>query len=374
LKVDILFAFKLLKKDPSGARLGEISTPHGLIQTPAFMPVGTQATVKALGPDDLENLGVSIILANTYHLYLRPGHETIRNLGGLHNFTSWQKPILTDSGGYQVFSHAELRTISEEGVKFRSHLDGSSHLLTPENAIEIQEALGGDIIMAFDECTEYPASFEYTKSAMERTIRWAKRCKIAKTRSDQALFGIVQGGMIPELRKISAEHTVSEQFDGYAIGGLSVGEGKGTLFEIAAFTASLLPEYSPRYLMGVGAPEDILKAVALGIDIFDCVIPTRNARNGMLFTSRGKLSVKVLAHKENQNPPDPSCDCYTCRNFSLAYLRHLYHSGEILAARLCSIHNLAFYMRLMDGARKAIASGEYFAYISAFLGYQSNSD
>ncbi len=374
------FGFSVLKKDSgTRARLGRLVTPHGEVQTPVFMPVGTQATVKTMSPEDLKNLGgaaersigparsrstggqstgggrgAEIILSNTYHLYLRPGHELIARLGGLHRFMSWDRPILTDSGGYQVFSHSQLRKITEEGVRFQSHLDGSYHFLTPEGATGIQEALGADIIMCFDECPPYPSTFDYVKESTDRTLRWAKRCRDSKKRDDQALFGIIQGGMHRELRLESARRTVDIGFDGYAIGGLSVGETKPLMYEVAGYTAEAMPEDRPRYLMGVGTPEDLLECACLGIDMFDCVMPTRNARTGTLFTSSGKMNIKNAKFSEDEAPVDQECSCYACRNFSRAYLRHLYAAGEILGMRLNTIHNLHYYLTLMDDIRNAI--------------------
>ncbi|BET57280.1 tRNA guanosine(34) transglycosylase Tgt [Geobacter sp. 60473] len=350
--------FRLLKQD-GAARLGSLTTPHGLIETPIFMPVGTQATVKAMTPEELDAIGARIILANTYHLYIRPGHELIRRLGGLHRFMHWDRPILTDSGGFQVFSLNELRKISEEGVRFQSHLDGSYHTIRPEDAVAIQEALGSDIAMCFDECTPYPATHDYARRSMELTTRWARRCKDARRREDQALFGIVQGGMYRDLRERSAAELVEIGFDGYAVGGLSVGEEKEHMYGVMEWTAPLLPADQPRYVMGIGTPEDLVEAVWRGFDMFDCVMPTRNARNGMLFTSFGRLNIKGAAYAEDQGPVDPACGCYVCRNYSRAYLRHLYRSGEILASRLNTYHNLAYYLDLMAQIRAAIAEGRF---------------
>lgn len=349
------FGFTLVKKErDTRARLGVITTPHGEVRTPIFMPVGTQATVKTMTPDDLKTLGAEIILSNTYHLYLRPGHELIRKLGGLHRFMGWDRPILTDSGGYQVFSHSQLRKITEEGVRFQSHLDGSYHFLTPESAMGIQEALGADIVMCFDECAPYPSTYDYVLGSTEMTLRWAARCKQSKRRADQALFGIVQGGMHRDLRERCARGLSEIGFDGYAIGGLSVGETKPLMYEVTGYTAAALPEESPRYLMGVGTPEDLVEGVTLGVDMFDCVMPTRNARTGTLFTSFGKLNIKNAQYAEDEAPVDPECGCYTCRNFSRSYLRHLFHAGEILALRLNTLHNLHYYLELMRGIREAI--------------------
>ena len=357
--------YRLIKQD-GNARLGSVTTPRGTIETPIFMPVGTQATVKAMTPEELKAIGAQIILANTYHLYIRPGHELVRRLGGLHRFMNWDRPILTDSGGFQVFSLNELRKISEEGVKFRSHLDGSCHFISPEDAIAIQEALGSDIAMCFDECTPYPATHDYARRSMEMTSRWARRCKEAKTREDQALFGIVQGGMYRDLRERSAAELQEIGFDGYAVGGLSVGEEKELMHEVMEYAAPLLPADRPRYVMGIGAPEDLIEAVHHGFDMFDCVMPTRNARNGMLFTSFGRVNIKGAAYAEDNGPLDPECDCYVCRNYSRAYLRHLYRAGEILSSRLNTYHNLYYYLSLMAKARTAIAEGRFAAFRREF--------
>ncbi len=353
------FSFELRKKDGC-ARLGRVNTAHGPFDTPVFMPVGTKGAVKGLTPEDLSEIGIGILLANTYHLYLRPGHELIRSLGGLHGFMNWNGPILTDSGGFQVFSLCNLRKIDEEGVSFSSHLDGTRYKLTPESAIEIQEALGADIIMPLDECTPYPADREYTEKSMELTHRWARRCRDKKTRdSHQALFGIVQGGMYEDLRKASAEALIEIGFDGYALGGLSVGEEKGLMQGMIAATAPALPEDKPRYLMGVGTPEDLVFAVEAGIDMFDCVLPTRNARNGTLFTRQGKLVIKNAQYERDPGPIEEGCGCYTCRNYSRAYLRHLFMTGEILSSRLNTVHNLFYYSTLMAGMRSAIGEGRF---------------
>jgi queuine tRNA-ribosyltransferase len=350
--------FSIIKRDAgSSARLGRFVTPHGVIETPAFMPVGTQGTVKAVLPRDLREMGCQILLGNTYHLYLRPGHELVRKLGGLHRFMGWDGPILTDSGGYQVFSLAAMRKISEEGARFQSHLDGSSHLLTPEKAVEIQEALGSDIAMVLDECIPHDAGREYARESTERTIRWAERCQQARSRRQQMMFGIVQGGMFEDLRRWCAEEMTPMPFDGFAVGGLGVGEGEELLRSISAFTAALLPEDRPRYLMGVGRPEDMLRAVRAGFDMFDCVIPTRNGRNGTLFTSGGKISIKRAEYADDPRPLDEDCGCYACSNFSRAYLRHLFMAGEILASQLNSLHNLYFYHRLMERCREALRAG-----------------
>lgn len=323
------------------------------------MPVGTQATVKAMTPEELGAVGTQIILANTYHLYMRPGHELVARMGGLHEFMHWNGPILTDSGGFQVFSLGELRKITEEGVRFQSHLDGSSHLISPERAIAIQEALGGDIIMCFDDCPPADATYSYVRGSMEMTTRWAQRCREAHKKSGQALFGIVQGGKYRDLREQSIADLCGIEFDGYAVGGLSVGEEKAQMYEVMAYCAPLLPPDKPRYVMGIGTPEDLIEGVNSGFDMFDCVMPTRNARNGMLFTSFGRLNIKGAAYAEERLPIDPECDCYVCRNYSRAYLRHLFRAGEILASRLNTWHNLHYYLSLMANARKAIAEDRF---------------
>jgi queuine tRNA-ribosyltransferase len=348
--------FTVLQKDlGSQARLGRLLTAHGEVETPCFMPVGTQGTVKAMLPRDLREIGCQILLGNTYHLYLRPGHEVIRRLGGLHSFMGWNGPILTDSGGYQVFSLGATRKISEAGVNFQSHLDGANHLLTPEKSIEIQQALGSDVAMVLDECISGDAPREYVQVSTERTIRWAERCLRAQSASPQQLmFGIVQGGVFEDLRRWCVDALVSMPFDGFAVGGLGVGEGEEQLYKIGAFTAKLLPRDKPRYLMGVGRPQDIIRAVRAGFDMFDCVIPTRNARNGTLYTFKGKLNIKRAEFAEDRRPVEEHCGCYACQNFSRAYLRHLYMAGEILSAQLNTLHNLYFYHRLMDKCREAI--------------------
>ena len=336
----------------TGARRGIVHTPHGDIQTPVFMPVGTQATVKSMTPEELKEVGAQIILANTYHLFLRPGHELIKEAGGLHEFMRWDRPILTDSGGFQVFSLGALRTISEEGVEFRSHLDGSKQFLSPEKAMEVENALGADIIMAFDECCPYPSIYEYTKKSMERTTRWAKRCKEAHNRKEeQGLFGIIQGGFYKDLRKQSAEDLIKLDFPGYAIGGISVGEPKEEFLDILNYTAPLMPENKPRYLMGVGTPDYLVEAAIAGIDMCDCVIPTRLARHGTAFTSKGKIVVRNASYERDFNPLDDECDCYTCKNYTRAYIRHLVKTNEILGIRLLSIHNIKFLTNLMDKVR-----------------------
>ena len=352
----------------TGARLGRLHTPHGVIETPIFMPVGTQATVKAMTPEELKEIGSQIILSNTYHLYMRPGHDLIERAGGLHKFMNWDKPILTDSGGFQVFSLGPLRKIKEEGVEFRSHLDGSKHFLSPEKATEIQNALGSDIIMAFDECAPYPADRQYVKNSLERTTRWLERCKAAhKYPEKQALFGIVQGGMYKELREQSAKEITAIDLPGYAIGGLSVGEPKDMMYEVLDYTVPLLPEDKPRYLMGVGSPDDLLEGVLRGIDMFDCVLPTRIARNGTAMTSQGKVVVRNASYAEDFTSLDSECDCYTCKNYTKAYLKHLIKCNEILGARLLTIHNLHFLLKMMENVREAIKEDRLLDYKKDFF-------
>lgn len=366
--------YELIKKSKeTRARLGILHTPHGDVETPVFMPVGTQATVKAMSPRELEEIEARIILSNTYHLYLRPGHQLIQDAGGLHHFMSWDGPILTDSGGFQVFSLGDLRKITEEGVEFRSHIDGSKHLFTPEKVMEIEMALGPDIAMAFDECVAYPATYEYSKPAMERTTRWAERCLKAHSRKDQALFGIVQGSMFKDLREISARDLVSLDFPGYALGGLSVGEPKPIMYEMLDFTVPILPENKPRYLMGVGSPDCVIEGVIRGIDMFDCVLPTRIARNGTVFTKMGKLVIRNAKFKHDFTPLDPHCDCYTCRTFTRAYIRHLFNVNEILGLRLTTIHNLRFLLKLMEEIREAVATETLYSLREEFYrNYDSN--
>ncbi len=352
--------FQVLSKDPEGsARTGRIETSRGPVHTPIFMPVGTAGSVKSISPDDLESVGAQIILANTYHLYLRPGHERVARLGGLHKFMGWDRPILTDSGGFQVFSLARINKIEEEGVRFQSHIDGSRHLLTPEAAIGIQRNLGSDIMMCFDECTTYPVSLEYASESVSRTLRWAVRSKEAAAGSGQALFGIVQGSVFKDLRDMCLEKLAAIGFDGYAIGSLSVGESKEQMLEVMNWLAPRLPESTPRYVMGVGTPEDLVEGVRAGVDMFDCVMPTRNGRNGTLFTSHGPIHIKNNSYAEDPGPLDPDCGCYTCRRFSRAYLRHLFISRELLSYRLNTIHNLHFYLGLMEQMRAAITAGRF---------------
>jgi queuine tRNA-ribosyltransferase len=357
------FSFEVRGRDAAtGARLGLLRTAHGEIPTPVFMPVGTAGTVKALPHEWLEALDARVILANTYHLYLRPGPERISRIGGLHRLISWPRAILTDSGGYQIFSHRELRRIEEEGVRFQSHLDGSSHFLTPESVMDIQRVLGSDIAMVLDDCTPYPCGHPDAEISMELSARWARRCAVHWSRDcheARALFGIVQGSTFADLRTRSAEALLDLGFEGFAVGGLSVGEPKSAMFEVLEHTLPLLPDTRPRYLMGVGTPRDIVRAVALGVDMFDCVLPTRNARNGCLFTSEGRLLIKNAAFADDERPPDPDCTCLTCRRYSRAYLRHLYVSGEYLSATLNTMHNVTFYLDMMGKIREAIASKSF---------------
>ena len=368
--------FEILQNDlQSGARLGKLALSHGIVDTPVFMPVGTAAAVKAMPHAWLESLDAQIILANTYHLYLRPGDERIARLGGLHQFMSWSRPILTDSGGFQIFSQRELRSLSEEGAIFRSHLDGSRHLFTPEKAILIQQRLGSDVMMALDECTAYPATRFEAAQSLQLTLLWARRCKQHHVNSgdvSQKLFGIVQGSLFPDLRAQSAQELTEIGFSGYAIGGLSVGEPKQAMFQTVADCCALLPESSPRYLMGVGTPPDLLECVAMGVDMFDCVLPTRNARNGYLFTRVGRLSIKNARYGEDTRPIDERCCCPVCRRFSRAYLRHLYVAGEIVASVLNTLHNVHFYLDLMSKIRQSIASQNFLGFKRDFLTeYQS---
>ncbi|HPT79401.1 MAG TPA: tRNA guanosine(34) transglycosylase Tgt [Candidatus Atribacteria bacterium] len=350
-----MFEFELIKEDTrTGARLGRFHTPHGSFDTPVFMPVGTQATVKAVTPRDLKDIGARIILSNTYHLYMRPGHKLVEEAGGLHRFMNWDRPILTDSGGFQVFSLSDLRHITDEGVTFKSHLDGSTHFLGPEEAIEIENSLGADIIMAFDECVPYPADYDYAARSVDRTTNWLERCVKAHKREDQALFGIVQGSMYPDLRLKSARDVTSFDLPGYGIGGLSVGEPKAVMYEMLDVLMPVMPKHKPRYLMGVGSPDCLIEGVMRGIDMFDCVLPTRIARNGTVLTSRGKVVVRNATYERDFSPLDPECDCYTCKNFTRAYIRHLIKANEILAATLATIHNLRFLINLMENIRTAI--------------------
>ena len=360
--------FELLHTDPSGARRGRFHTAHGTVETPIFMPVGTSATVKTLSPADLRAVGAQIILSNTYHLFLRPGHETIARLGGLHRFMHWPNPILTDSGGYQVFSLGATRRITEEGVTFRSHLDGSTCFLSAEIVIQVQEALGSDIMMQLDECPPYPADRAYLARSLALSLRWARRSLQARRPdSSQALFGIVQGGMEADLRQESAAGLIEMGFDGYALGGLSVGEPKEKMLELLSYAPGLLPATQPRYLMGVGKPEDLVHAVACGIDMFDCVLPTRNARNGQLLTQYGPMNIKQARFREDAEPVDAACACATCRHYSRAYLHHLFRSKEILGLRLMTEHNLFYYLKLMAEMRTAIQKDRFLAFKESFF-------
>jgi len=352
--------YTLLKECPvTGARAGILHTPHGDVPTPVFMPVGTQATVKTMSPEEIKEIGAKIILSNTYHLYLRPGHELVRQAGGLHAFMNWDRAILTDSGGFQVFSLGALRKIKEEGVTFRSHIDGSEHFLSPEKVMEIQESLGADIIMAFDECAPYPADRQYIKSSLGRTTRWAERCLKSQTREDQALFGIVQGGMYPDLRQESASQLVSLNFPGYAVGGLSVGEPAELMYEMLEATVPLLPAGKPRYLMGVGTADYLIEGVARGIDMFDCVLPTRIARNGTVMTRHGYLTVRNAPYADDFRPLEEGCGCYACRNYTRAYVRHLIKTNEIFGLRLTTYHNLYVLVRFMAEIRESILCGTF---------------
>lgn len=352
----------------TGARLGKIHTPRGTIDTPAFMPVGTQATVKTMSPEELKQMDAHIILSNTYHLHLRPGEKIVEQAGGLHSFMNWDRPILTDSGGFQVFSLSDMRKITEEGVHFRSHLDGSALFISPEKSIAIQNALGADIIMAFDECPPYPASYDYLKDSLERTTRWAERCLEAHRRpQEQALFGIVQGGMDESLRRLSAEQLTSLDFPGYAIGGLSVGEPKQMMYDVLDFTVPFLPADKPRYLMGVGSPDALLEGAIRGIDMFDCVLPTRIARNGTIMTSEGRLVVRNAKFANDMSPLDPNCDCYTCQHYTRAYIRHLIKADETFGLRLTTYHNLHFLLQLMRNIRQAIAEDRLLTFKEQFF-------
>ncbi|MFC1925884.1 tRNA guanosine(34) transglycosylase Tgt [Chloroflexota bacterium] len=368
--------FEIVKTCPrTGARAGILSTPHGEAPTPMFMPVGTQGTVKTLIPEELASIGVKMVLSNTYHLYLRPGMEVIQDLGGLHRFMAWEGPILTDSGGYQVFSLSSLRQVSEEGVKFRSHIDGSEHFFTPEGVVQLQQKLGSDIIMPLDECPPYSHDLKTIRIAMERTHRWAERSKRSHEREGQDLYGIVQGGISPELRRESAEFLTSLEFPGYAIGGLSLGEPKEMTLNILEETIPFIPENKPRYLMGVGSPEDLFEGVARGVDMFDSALPTRTARTGALFTTLGRNNIENARFKSLDEPIDPGCDCYTCHTFSAAYLHHLFKSRELLAYRLATIHNLHFILNLMEQIRQAILTGSFDTLKKTFLAdYRTTSE
>ncbi len=366
--------FRIVRKDRlTKARAAVLKTAHGKIQTPVFMPVGTQATVKTITPEELEKLRAQIILNNTYHLYLRPGHELVKTAGGLHQFMAWHKPILTDSGGYQVFSLTELNKITAEGFKFRSHVDGSKHFFSPEKVIEIQRDLGSDIMMVLDECTPYPCDYSYAKRSNKLTVEWARKSSDAFKASqprhgyEQAIFAIVQGSTFADIRRESAQALVEMDFPGYAIGGLSVGEPKPAMYDMTAVCTEILPENKSRYLMGVGKPQDLLEGIERGIDMFDCILPTRNGRNGTVFTSHGPISIKNAKHRDQFMPLDEECDCYTCRTFSRAYLRHLFQAKELLILRLLSYHNLHFYIRLMEKTRKAILQGKFSEWKNEFL-------
>lgn len=368
-------SFRLIKTCPdSNARAGELVTPHGIVPTPVFAPVGSQATVKAVSPEELKNIGISIVVANTYHLYLRPGIGIIKAMGGLHKFMAWDRALLTDSGGYQIFSLAQLRDISDQGVVFRSHIDGSQHLFTPEMAIQFQESLGADIIMALDECPSHTETFEAVEQAMKRTHKWAERCQQSQTRNDQALFGIVQGGLFPKLRRKSATFLTSLGFFGYAIGGLSLGEPKVLTQAMVEETVALLPENKPRYLMGVGSPEDIVENVARGIDMFDSALPTSVARKGGFYTWQGRYNIRKSIYSQMEAAVDPVCDCYTCHNFSAAYLHHLFECQELLAYRLATIHNLSFINNLMKKIRDAIINGTFNTFRDSFLANYQPTD
>jgi queuine tRNA-ribosyltransferase len=361
-------SFELLATD-GAARRGRLRTSHGVVDTPVFMPVGTRATVKALGPDDLRAAGAAIVLGNTYHLFVKPGHELIRDLGGLHRFMGWDGPILTDSGGFQVFSLSKVRTITEEGVRFRSPVDGREHLLTPELAVEVQHALGADVIHPLDECLAFPATPEATERSLALTMRWARRSLATHRRAEanRLMFGIVQGGTDAALRARAVDEIVALGFDGHAIGGMAVGEPKPMMYDLTDLTASRLPPGRPRYLMGVGKPEDLVESVARGVDMFDCVLPTRNARNGQAFTADGPLTIKQARFARDPSPLDDDCPCYTCRTFSRAYLRHLFVAGELLVYRLLSLHNVQFFVGLMGAMRDAIARGEFSAFRTRFF-------
>lgn len=363
----------IAKSSECNARAGILHTPHGDVETPIFMPVGTKATVKTMTPEELREIGAQIILGNTYHLYLRPGQEIMREAGGLHKFMHWDGPILTDSGGFQVFSLSDARHITEEGVEFRSHIDGSKHFISPEKSIEIQTDLGSDIVMAFDECVEYPASYDYTKQSMERTLRWLERCKRAMSRPDQSLFGIVQGGFYEDLRTTSAKATIDMDLDGYAIGGISVGEPHDVMARMLKYTIQYLPENKPRYNMGVGTPDYLFTSVEAGIDMADCVLPTRIARNGTAITHRGNVTVRNAKYKSDFTPLDPDCDCYVCKNYTKAYLRHLVNVDEILGSRLLTWHNLYFLTHMMQDIRQSIIDDRFLEFKREFyekFGYE----
>ena len=363
-----MFEFRLIATDPvTGARAGELATPHGVIPTPVFMPVGTQATVKSMSPDELRLIDAKIILSNTYHLFLRPGADLIEKAGGLHRFMNWDRPILTDSGGFQVFSLSGINRILDDGVEFRSHLDGTKYMMTPELATQVQEKLGSDIAMCFDQCVELPCTREQAEGAVARTLKWAKRCKAAHVRADQAQFGIVQGGLFDDLRAECADRLAEMDFPGYSIGGLSVGESHGEMYRCLEALMPHMPAHKPRYLMGVGHPANLIEGIARGVDMFDCVLPTRNGRTGTVFTHDGKMNIKNARYFDDFTPIDPECGCYACANFTRAYIRHLYRAGEILAVRLLSWHNIHFLVRLVAGARQAIIDGRFPEYRARFM-------
>ncbi len=359
--------YELLHVDAkTGARRGRLHTPHGVIETPVFMPVGTAGSVKAIAPDDLRTLGAQIILSNTYHLMLRPGERLVKKLGGLHKFIAWERPMLTDSGGFQVYSLSTARKITEDGVAFQSHIDGSKHMLSPERSIEIQEALGADVIMAFDECPPSQSERHYLEASLDRTTRWLGRCVKAWTRGPSSLFGIVQGGLHEDLRRRHTEEICSYDLPGFALGGFAVGEQPAQMHAGVAFSAPLLPKDKPRYLMGVGTPIDLVTCIGAGVDMFDCVLPTRTARNGLLFTTEGRVVIKNAKYIDDERPIDPHCACYTCRTFSRAYLRHLYVAQEIVAMRLNTLHNLHYFLTLVGQAREAIEQDRYAEFLKAF--------
>lgn len=355
-----------LEKENKSARAGKLHTQHGTISTPMFMPVGTAATVKSVSPEELRGLGAKIILSNAYHLYLRPGHKLVEKMGGLHSFMNWDGAILTDSGGFQVMSLSDLRKVTKDGVEFSSHIDGSKHFISPEKSMEIQKSLGSDIVMAFDECVKHPATFDEVRRSLDLTTDWEKRSRAYELKPHQGLFGILQGGMYPELRKLHYEMLKDVDFEGWAIGGLSVGEPPALMYEMLDVSVPLLPKNKVRYLMGVGTPQDLVEGVARGVDIFDCVMPSRNARNGTLFTSIGKVHIKNAKYVDDNSPLDPNCDCYTCKGYSKSYLRHLFQAGEIFGSRLLTIHNLHYYINLMRQMREAILADRFDEFRAAF--------
>lgn len=355
-----------LEKESKSARAGKLHTQHGTISTPMFMPVGTAATVKSVSPEELQGLGAKIILSNAYHLYLRPGHKLVEKMGGLHSFMNWNGAILTDSGGFQVMSLSDLRKVTKDGVEFSSHIDGSKHFISPEKSMEIQKSLGSDIVMAFDECVKHPATYDEVRRSLDLTTDWEKRSRAYELKPHQGLFGILQGGMYPELRKLHYEMLKDVDFEGWAIGGLSVGEPPAMMYEMLDVSVPLLPKAKVRYLMGVGTPQDLVEGVARGVDIFDCVMPSRNARNGTLFTSVGKVHIKNAKYVEDNSPLDPNCDCYTCKGYSKSYLRHLFQAGEIFGSRLLTIHNLHYYINLMRQMREAILADRFDEFRAAF--------